>query len=57
MRTAATNAVNTISHSPYRSPDFEHATGSSANVTVEYVSGQTSCAGKTGWVGCATTTL
>ena len=58
MRTAVTNAVNTISHSPYRNPDFEYTTGSSANVTVEYVnSSATPCTtGVYNWKGCARTT-
>lgn len=55
MRTAVTNAVNTASHTAYANPDFEYTTSSSANVTVEYKDGGTSCAGKTGWVGCAKT--
>ena len=57
MRTAVTNAINTISHSPYRNPDFEFTTGTSANITVEYLdSSVTSCAGKINWIGCAKTT-
>ncbi len=54
MRTAVTNAA---SHTRYRNPDFEYTTRTSANVTVEYRDGGTSCAGKIGWVGCAKTGL
>ena len=57
MRTAVTNAVTTISHSPYRNPDFHFTTGTSANVNLQYKDGGTSCAGKTGWVACAKTGL
>lgn len=58
MRTAATNAINTISHSVYANPDFEYTTGSSANVTLQYLnSTQVSCtAGVFHWKGCALTT-
>jgi hypothetical protein len=58
MRTAVTNAVTTISHSPYRNPDFEYTTGTSANVTVEYVDPSlNACPGlyPYTWIGCAKT--
>lgn len=55
MRTAVTTAINATSHTSYSNPDFEFTAGASANVTVEYRDGGTSCAGRTGWVACAKT--
>jgi len=57
MRTAVTNALTTASHTIYANPDFEYTTGTSANVTVEYLnSSATSCTtGVYNWVGCAKT--
>ena len=59
MRTGVSNAVYTISRAPYRNPYFTLTTGTSANVTVEYLdSSVTSCPGAVpyNWVGCAKTT-
>jgi hypothetical protein len=59
MRSAASTAVNTISHSPYRNPDFNLTTSTSANVHLQFLSSASySCAGYGYyWVGCAVTSL
>lgn len=59
MRTAASNAVNHISRSPYRNPSFNLTTSGSANVHLQFLnSAGNNCAGLGFyWVGCAATTL
>lgn len=59
MRSAATAGVNTISHSPYRNPDFNTTTSGSANVTLRFLNSSTNQCASLGyyWVGCAATTL
>lgn len=59
VRSAASAGVNTISHSPYRNPDFNLTDAAAANVTLRMRNSATNnCAGLGYyWVGCASTVL